>query len=69
MSDNNIFTIKARRCVVCGRILTATQSVQDGYGSSCKQHARRKATIEEELRDQISLFSPDDKEDTPNAGE
>ncbi len=68
MPDNNIFTIKARRCEVCGRILTAPQSVADGFGSSCKQHARRQIAIEEELRDQISLFAPDDKEDT-NAGE
>lgn len=54
--DDRIFMIKARRCEVCGRILTSAQSVAEGYGSSCKQHARRKAAQEEELRDQYSLF-------------
>ena len=68
MSERNTFMVKACRCVVCGRILTSPQSVADGYGSSCSQHARRAAAREEELRDQISLFPEDIKEDS-HAGE
>lgn len=67
--DDRIFMIKARRCEVCGRILTSAQSVAEGYGSSCKQHARRKAAQEEELRDQCSLFDLGDREEDTDAGQ
>ena len=40
--DNNdeIFTIKARRCKRCGGILTSKQAVEDGYGHTCKMKAK-----------------------------
>ena len=67
--DDRIFMIKARRCEVCGRILTSAQSVEEGYCSSCKQHARRKAAQEEELRDQYSLFDLGDGEEDTDGGQ
>lgn len=69
MSNDAFFMIKARRCEVCGRILTSAQSVAEGYGSSCKQHARRKAAQEEELRDQVSLFDLGEGGEDTDAGQ
>ena len=40
-----IFTIRARRCKRCGRLLTSAKAVADGYGEqcACKMRAEKEA--------------------------
>lgn len=33
--DGEIFTIRARRCKRCGRLLTSAEAVEKGYGCQC----------------------------------
>ena len=48
MADE-IFTIKARKCLRCGRLLTSSDAIKDGYGCQCKA----KAAAEEHANDPI----------------
>jgi len=56
MNNDEIFTIKARRCKRCGGLLTSKQAVEDGYGHVCKI----KIVKEEEARKldemQVNIF-------------
>lgn len=38
--SNEIFTIRARRCKRCGRLLTSTEAVEKGYGCQCAAKVR-----------------------------
>ena len=55
-NQNEIFTIKARRCKRCGGLLTSEKAVKIGYGHVCKM--KTKAEIEGPKQDpnQLSLF-------------
>lgn len=35
-----IFTIRARRCKRCGRLLTSAEAVEKGYGCQCAAKAQ-----------------------------
>lgn len=35
MSGDEVFTIQARRCKRCGRLLTSQEAVERGYGCQC----------------------------------
>ena len=63
--EDGVFNIPARRCKLCGGLLTSEKSIRDGYGHTCKMKARRKAIEEELAKDQLSLFPKED----PNNGE
>jgi hypothetical protein len=39
--DNEIFTIRARRCKICGRLLTSQEAVERGYGCQCAIKAKK----------------------------
>lgn len=54
--DNEIFTIKARRCKRCGGLLTSEKAIKEGFGHSCKMKliAEREATKFNE--NQITFF-------------
>lgn len=53
---DEIFTINARQCKRCGRLLTSADAIKDGYGCACK----RKAYIEKfgipQIPGQVSLL-------------
>lgn len=38
--DGEIFTIRARRCKRCGRLLTSAEAVEKGYGCQCAAKAQ-----------------------------
>ncbi|MDO4330325.1 MAG: DUF6011 domain-containing protein [Lachnospiraceae bacterium] len=38
--DGEIFTIRARRCKRCGRLLTSKEAVERGYGCQCAAKAK-----------------------------
>ena len=41
MSGDEVFTIQARRCKRCGRLLTSQEAVERGYGCQCAIKAKR----------------------------
>ena len=53
--EDEIFTIKARRCKRCGGILTSKQAIQDGYGHVCKMKIKGEKEAIEPIDGQISL--------------
>lgn len=55
MSDG-VFLIKARKCKLCGRILTSKKAVEDGYGETCKCRALKIEKEEEPLDGQMNVF-------------
>lgn len=54
--EEDIFTIKARRCKRCGGILTSKQGIQDGYGPCCLRKIQQEERDREEDKNQYSLF-------------
>ena len=42
MSGDEIFTIQARRCKRCGRLLTSQEAVERGYGCQCAMKAKKR---------------------------
>lgn len=61
--DDDVFTIKARRCKRCGGLLTSSQAIQDGYGPCCLRKMRQEAVAKEELKNQYSLFDEKRRDD------
>lgn len=53
--ENEIFTIRARRCLRCGRLLTSTQAVTDGYGCRCKELSDFESKGAEPIPGQMSI--------------
>lgn len=62
MSESGIFTIPARRCKRCGRLLTSEQALRDGYGPCCLRKMKQAAMAKEEAKNQYSLFPPEPEE-------
>ena len=60
IQDQDIFTIKARRCKRCGGILTSKQGIRDGYGPCCLQKIWQEEREREEAKNQYSLFPKDE---------
>lgn len=56
MDNDEVFTIRARRCLKCGRLLTSKQAIIDGYGSCCLQRVKQAAVEREAAKNQYSLF-------------
>ena len=50
------FTLTARRCKQCGRILVSEESVKRGYGCQCARKARQAELAREPVPGQIGLF-------------
>lgn len=53
--NGDVFTIRARRCLRCGRLLTSPQAVDDGYGCRCKMLANYEDAENEPLPGQITM--------------
>lgn len=61
--QDGIFTIQARRCKRCGRLLTSKEAVERGYGCQCAEKARREAAAKEPIPGQRSIFDYIDGEE------
>ena len=60
--DNEVFTIRARRCGRCGGLLTSAQAIKDGYGPCCLRKMRRQEAERRMMKDQMSLFPKEDSD-------
>lgn len=54
--QDGIFTIQARRCKRCGRLLTSKEAVECGYGCQCAEKARREEQEKQPIPGQRSIF-------------
>lgn len=54
--DSEIFTLQARACKRCGRILTKWESVERGYGCQCAKREEERARAEAPLPGQINIY-------------
>lgn len=64
--DGEIFTVRARRCKRCGRLLTSKEAVERGYGCQCAAKARQEEIERKPLPGQMNIFdffSNDDMEE------
>ena len=53
--DNEIFTVKARRCKRCGGLLTSKKAVEDGYGHVCKMKTFEETRANQPIDGQMTL--------------
>lgn len=53
--DNDIFTIQARKCLRCGRLLTSKAAVEKGYGCQCFKKNRTEEIEKQPLPGQMDL--------------
>lgn len=54
--DNEVFTISARRCKRCGRLLTSKEAVELGYGCQCLRKEKEEAEAKEPIPGQMNLL-------------
>lgn len=54
--NDEIFTIRARRCKRCGRLLTSAEAVAKGYGCQCAAKAKVEERERMPLPGQMSLM-------------
>ncbi len=69
MSDSDVFTIPARRCKRCGGLLTSDQAIRDGYGACCLRKMKQEARAKEEVKNQYSLFGPEEGDSRGNTAD
>ncbi len=63
--QDEIFTVKARRCRRCGGLLTSKQAVEDGYGHVCKMKTNAEIEAAKPDVNQLTLFDEiEEQEDT-----
>lgn len=53
---DEVFTIKARKCLRCGRILTSQEAIENGYGCRCKELADAATREKEPLPGQLDIY-------------
>ena len=58
----NIFQIKARRCLRCGGILTSKEGLETGYGSCCLRKIQEEAAERRMMEAQISMFQEEESD-------
>lgn len=51
-----IFTVRARRCLRCGRLLTSCEAVENGYGCRCRELADAEKRAKEPLPGQMNIM-------------
>lgn len=61
MADG-VFTIKARRCKRCGRLLTSAKAVEEGYGESCRCKIKKEDKEKEPIPGQLNIFDMNQEE-------
>ena len=50
--DDSIFTIEARKCKRCGRLLFSREALERGYGCLCERKAKADGTYGKEMQDE-----------------
>lgn len=55
-NNDEVFTIKARRCKRCGGLLTSTFGVREGYGHVCKKKAKEDEEKNKLPENQMTFF-------------
>lgn len=53
---DDVFTILARRCKRCGRLLVNQESVEQGYGCQCIKKAKQEEIDKQPIDGQMELF-------------
>ena len=53
--DGEIFTIRARRCKRCGRLLTSKEAVERGYGCQCAAKEKAEEVAKAPLPGQMNI--------------
>ena len=53
---SKIFTIQARRCKRCGRLLVNQESVEQGYGCQCIKKTKQEELDRKPIDGQMGLF-------------
>lgn len=53
--NNEIFTIRARRCKRCGRLLTSAEAVEKGYGCQCAAKAKAEENAQKPIPGQMTI--------------
>jgi hypothetical protein len=61
LDSQKIFTIQARLCERCGRLLTSEQAVKDGYGCTCKRREYIEKYGVPQIPGQISLLDEEEQ--------
>ena len=56
MSGDEVFTIQARRCKRCGRLLTSQEAVERGYGCQCAMKAKKEEEAQKPIPGQRTIF-------------
>lgn len=59
---NEIFTIQARLCKRCGRLLTNSEAIKDGYGCSCKKQVYIERYGIPQIPGQVSFLDDEEEE-------
>ncbi len=53
---SEIFTVRARKCLRCGRLLTSKEAVENGYGCRCAELARKEKKEKEPIDGQMDIM-------------
>jgi hypothetical protein len=61
-AEDEIFTVRCRRCLRCGGILLSEQGLRDGYGHTCKRKAAEEAAQRQLMKAQMSWFGEEKEE-------
>lgn len=54
---SEIFTIQARHCKRCGRLLVSKEGIENGYGCQCKKKTRLEELEKKPIDGQMNLFN------------
>lgn len=54
--ESEIFTVRARRCKRCGRLLTSSKAVEEGYGEACRCKVKKDELEREPIPGQMDIF-------------
>ena len=54
---SEIFTIQARHCKRCGRLLVSKEGIEKGYGCQCRKKTRLEELEKQPIDGQMNLFS------------
>lgn len=54
--SDEVFTIKARKCLRCGRLLTSKEAIENGYGCRCMQIAEAEKREAAPIPGQLDIF-------------
>jgi DNA-directed RNA polymerase subunit RPC12/RpoP len=52
----DVFTIRARKCLRCGRLLTSAEAIEKGYGCQCEMKALAEQRLKEPVPGQATIF-------------